>query len=98
MAEDRGKVAAVVWPEVFPWLNLVTALRLSLSPRALMLAALAWVAVVAGWRVCGATFMAVLAPTPDSHLAHTITETIAWPWERSEPTSIGWFSATDYNQ
>ncbi len=90
MAVDRGKVAAVVWPEVFPWLNLVTALRLALNPRALMLAALAWVAVVAGWRLCGAVFLAVLAPDPHSHLAYTITESVKWPWERGLPLG-GWW-------
>ena len=69
MAEDRGKLTTVVWPEIFPWLNLVTALRLAFNPRALVFAALAWVAMTAGWRLCGSVFTAVLSPAADSHLA-----------------------------
>ena len=35
MAEDGGVIRAVAWSELFPWLNLVRALRLALRLRAL---------------------------------------------------------------
>ncbi|HEX4143952.1 MAG TPA: hypothetical protein VHY91_10490 [Pirellulales bacterium] len=89
MAEDRGKVTTVVWPEVFPWLNLVTALRLAFNPRALVFAALAWVAMTAGWRLCGAVFTAMLSPEQGSHLAQTIDRFAAWPWFQRPPVG-GW--------
>jgi hypothetical protein len=90
MAEDRGKVTTVVWPEVLPWLNLVTALRLAFNPRALVFAALAWLAVAAGWRMCGAGFEAMLAPADDSHLAQTLAKFHQWPWEQLPPLA-GWW-------
>jgi hypothetical protein len=90
MAEDRGKVTTVVWPEVLPWLNLVTALRLAFNPRALVFAALAWVAIAAGWRLCGSVFGAALSPEPDSHLAQTIEAAGQWPWSAPPPLSVWW--------
>ncbi|HEY1784396.1 MAG TPA: hypothetical protein VGG30_02570 [Pirellulales bacterium] len=95
MAEDRGKVTTVVWPEVFPWLNLVTALRLAFNPRALIFAALAWVAVSAGWRLCGSVFTATLSPQADSHLAQTIVAAGQWPWSEPLPLNVWWQSPGD---
>jgi hypothetical protein len=90
MAEDRGKLTSVVWSEVFPWLNLVTALRLAFNPRALIFAALAWVAMTAGWRLCGSVFTRALSPAADSHLAETIAEAAEWPWSQRPPLA-GWW-------
>ena len=95
MAEDRGKLTTVVWPEVFPWLNLVTALRLAFNPRALIFAAVAWVAVSAGWRLCGSAFTAVLSPEPGSHLAQTIEAASRWPWTEPPPLSVWWQAPRD---
>jgi len=85
MAEDRGKVTTVVWSEIFPWLNLVTALRLAFNPRALVFAALAWVAMTAGWRLCGSIFTGMFSPPPESHLAQTIDWFSQWPWSQRPP-------------
>ncbi|HTU26949.1 MAG TPA: hypothetical protein VMF30_16195 [Pirellulales bacterium] len=90
MAEDRGKLTTVVWPEVFPWLNLVTALRLAFNPRALIFAALAWVAVTAGWRVCGAIFQGAVTIPPESHFAGTIAGVGEWPWNAAPPLAAWW--------
>ncbi len=62
MSDDRGQLAAIDWQEFFPWTNLGLALRLALQPRVLVLAALALVGTVAGWRVCGAACGRIFLP------------------------------------
>jgi hypothetical protein len=53
MSDDRGKLTTFDWQEIFPWRNLATALRIAVQPRAMLLAAVALVGMVAGWRICG---------------------------------------------
>ena len=55
----------------------------------LLLAAAGWIAVIAGWRVCGSIFAHLLSPAADSHLAETIAEFGRWPWEQRLPLA-GW--------
>ncbi len=85
MAEDPGKLTTLVAREVAACLTLVGGLRLAFRPQALILAAVAWVAVVAGWRVCGSVYSHALSPTADSRLAETIAQMTDWPWSQHPP-------------
>ena len=98
MSEDRGKLTTVVWQELFPWIILGTALRLAFNLRALMLAAIALVGVVAGWRVCGTICDRLFLPSPESratlsieqeHLQDDINRLGTWPWDPRHQ-SLAW--------
>jgi hypothetical protein len=79
MAEDRGTVRAIAWEQVFPSLRLVSALRMALNFKALVLAAIAVSGTVAGWRVLGQMF----ADSTNEELTARIEDFGRWPWEQS---------------
>jgi hypothetical protein len=56
MSDERHVVRQIAWRELFPWLNLFTALRLAISLRGLLLALLGLVLTTAGWRICAQVF------------------------------------------
>jgi hypothetical protein len=56
MPDDPGTIRRIVWTELFPWLILVRALRLAISARLLVLAAIAVALSVGGWWVFGQLF------------------------------------------
>lgn len=61
MADDRGTtrnstIRSIAWLDVFPPLRLFAAIRMALSFKVLLLAALALVGTVAGWRILGRVF------------------------------------------
>ena len=82
MSEDRGAVREVVWRELFPSLCLLRVPRLAASFRALALAALALVGMVAGWRMIGGVF----SNSTDPVLQAWIAADQPWPWEGSLAT------------
>src|SRR5262245_52606386 len=51
MADQSPKVRDVAWSELFPWLLLTRAVRISLLARVLVLGALGLVATGIGWRL-----------------------------------------------
>lgn len=77
MSQGRGTVREIAWNEVFPWLILLRTLRLAINFRILLLAALALLAIVAGWRMIGAIFH----ETEDVVLRTQIESRAMWPWE-----------------
>ncbi len=66
MSDDRGNFTAFDWQELFPWTNLAKALRLAVQPRVLVLAAVALVGTVAGWRICGRACTALFLGSADT--------------------------------
>lgn len=77
MVEDRSTLKAIAWQQLFPSLRLVTALRMALNFKALVLAAVGLVGMVAGWRVLGQLF----AGSDDPQLAAQIELLSTWPWD-----------------
>ncbi len=76
MPHGRGTVREIAWQEIFPWLLLLRTFRLAISFRLLLLAALALVAIVAGWRLIGLGFRGA-----DDPVVHAwIAAQSAWPW------------------
>jgi hypothetical protein len=75
--DDQGRVREVSWQELFPWLRIVSALRLALSPSLLALGALGAIATVAGWSAIGRLFA-----SSDNGTVRKIVDTVSvWPWK-----------------
>ncbi len=77
MAKDRDTLRAVAWQELFPVLRLLSAARLAMNFRLLVLAALALAGTVAGWRVLGEVF----ANTDNTVLRDEMEANRMWPWD-----------------
>lgn len=77
MSEKRDVIREIVWWDIFPWLMLVRAFRLSISPRVLVLAAAGLVATSAGFRLLGTVFDGY----ENRQLQAWIQSDSAWPWE-----------------
>ncbi len=77
MAQDRDTLRAVAWQELFPVLRLLSAARLALNFRLLVLAAIALVGTTAGWRVLGDLF----ANTDNDALKLDMLANDIWPWD-----------------
>jgi hypothetical protein len=82
MADERDTVRTIDWFEVLPLLNLFRALRIAISFRLLLLAAIAWVGTAAGWRICGQLF----SSTENERLKAQIAAQSLWPWEQPPVT------------
>jgi hypothetical protein len=78
---DSGRLREISWQELFPWLRIVAALRLAVSPSLLALGAIAMVATAAGWRAIGALY----SESDNSAVQSIVTYTSSWPWERPVP-------------
>jgi hypothetical protein len=88
--DDQGRLREVSWQELFPWLRIVAALRLAVSPSLLALGALGAVATAAGWIAIGRLFVDSENQAVDSEnqvvdgenqAVQKILTTIRWPWE-----------------
>lgn len=77
MSNGRGPLREIAWQEVFPWLILLRAFRLAIGFRVLLLAALALIAVVAGWRLIGWAF----SGADSEALRAWIAVQSVWPWQ-----------------
>jgi len=77
MAHDRDTLRAVAWQELFPVLRLLSAARMALNFRLLLLAAVALVGTTAGWRVLGDLF----ANTDNAALTLDMQANDIWPWD-----------------
>lgn len=78
MSEDPATLRAMAGEEAFSALRLVSALRMALNFRAILLAAIAVAGTSAGWRVCGELFKS----TDNPQLQAQIAANSVWPWER----------------
>lgn len=79
MADERGTVRSIAWHQVFPALRILSAVRMALNFKALLLAAMAVAGMVAGWRMLGELFHDPAAPPlVNSDFAYYTT----WPWDR----------------
>ena len=47
--QEREKLRAVAWSEIFPWLNIFRTFRLAIRIRTLLLATAAMLLIVHGW-------------------------------------------------
>ncbi len=91
MSDDRGKLTSFDWPEIFPWLNLATALRLAIKPRVLVLAAVALLGTVAGWRICGSVCTHLFIGSDEERSEAVFSND---PIQMAEQARIGHFEAT----
>lgn len=57
MSDDRGLVRRIAWRELFPWLALLRAFRMAVSPTVLLLATLGVFVSSLGWRVAPYIFL-----------------------------------------
>lgn len=91
-SSGSGEVREILWQEVFPWLTLIRALRLALSVRVLLLAALALIVLSFGWQVLGAAF----SGTSDEALRQAIGRYSTWPWQTATTmVDESWRSGND---
>lgn len=56
LGQEEGRVRAVVWSELFPWLSLFRTFRLAIGFRVLVLSAAALVLTLLGWWLLAAIF------------------------------------------
>src|SRR5688572_9197177 len=77
---DQGRLREVSWLELFPWLRIVSALRLAFSPSLLVLGAIGIVATIAGWSVIGG--LPIYEESEDATTRAIATSIDDWPWER----------------
>jgi hypothetical protein len=56
MPDEPAKIRDVAWSEMFPWLILTRAVRISLLARVLVLAAVGLLATIAGWSLLAEAF------------------------------------------
>ncbi len=77
MISETGLVREVAWREVFPWLRIFTALRLSLQPSKLLLATVGVVLTSGGWYF----FAWLFAGSDDPAVRALVARTSVWPWE-----------------
>jgi len=80
MADERGTIRSIAWHQVFPALRILSAVRMALNFKALLLAAVGVAGMVAGWRVLGELFH-------DPDAAQSVVNTdlsyyTTWPWDR----------------
>ena len=78
---DQGRLREVSWLELFPWLRIVSALRLAFSPSLLVLGAIGIVATIAGWSVIGG--LPIYEQSEDATTRAIATNIDDWPWESS---------------
>lgn len=57
MADERGVVRRIVWRELFPWILILRAFRLAISPALLALATVGAILTPIGWNVAGRVFL-----------------------------------------
>ena len=79
-SQERSTIRSIAWQQVFPSLRLLTAIRMALNFKALLLAAVAVAGTVAGWRVLDQIFA-------DQEPARQFADGefgyyLLWPWER----------------
>lgn len=92
MAQEPGILRGIAWQEAFPALRLFSALRLALSFRAILLAAIALALTSAGWRVDDWIFSDTTIP----RLQEEINSNRVWPWEyRVESPPLDQFTSLE---
>ncbi len=88
MSDERGVVRRIAWRELFPWLVIARALRLSISPTVLLMATLGVFVSSFGWRIAPYLFFTqqgrIDARIPPG--AFWTAETPQWP--RSLPNLV----------
>ncbi|MEX2139309.1 MAG: hypothetical protein WD894_08615 [Pirellulales bacterium] len=78
---DQGRLREISWQELFPWLRIVSALRLALSPSLLALGAIGILATIAGWSAIGRLYS-----ESENDTAQAIAADVGdWPWEEALP-------------
>jgi hypothetical protein len=78
---DQGRLREVSWQELFPWLRIVSALRLAFSPALLALGAIGILATIAGW-----SFIARWYVQSENPAVGIAAERIGvWPWQIAMP-------------
>jgi hypothetical protein len=78
---DQGRLREISWQELFPWLRIVSALRLAFSPSLLALGAIGILATIAGWSAIGRLY----SESEDAMTRSIATDVGDWPWERPLP-------------
>ena len=84
--EKRITVRDVDWSEIFPWLLLARAFRLSVTLRVLVLASAGLIIAAAGCRLIGVVFNDPGEP----QLTGWIAADSAWPWETDVHVATHW--------
>lgn len=79
MADDRGTIRSIAWHQVFPALRILTAVRMALNFKALLLGAIAVAGMIAGWRVLGDLFHVSDSPPL---VSTDLSYYTSWPWDR----------------
>jgi hypothetical protein len=88
MSDGRGTIREVVWRDLFPWLILFRTLRIAISLRILLLAAVALVTAAAGSWLIGQLF----SGTSDAVVQTWITaEAQDWPRGAAGRAAARWF-------
>lgn len=77
MSDDRSTIRGVVWEDLCPWLILLRTLRIAISARVILLAAVAVVSAAAGSWLVGQLFRG----TGDALVQKRVGQSREWSWE-----------------
>lgn len=77
MAQREGLLREVRWSELLPWLLIVKAVRLTLSPKTLILATIGLLGMYAGFHIIGDLF----SGADDQMVKNSIERFEGWPWQ-----------------
>jgi hypothetical protein len=76
---NESRLREVAWQELFPWTRIASAIRVAVSPSALVLAALGLVAMAGGWRAIGLLYR----NSEDSRVQAIVQDVQFWPWQKA---------------
>lgn len=75
--DEQARLREVSWQDLFPWVRIVSALRLAISPSLLALAALGLLAMYAGWSAIGRLY----SESDNPRVQGIVSAVRALPWE-----------------
>ncbi len=81
---NESRLRDVSWQELFPWTRIASAIRVAVSPAALLLAAIGLLAMFAGWRLIAYVY----SGSEDAHVQAIVTGLETWPWEHNLPVRM----------
>jgi hypothetical protein len=88
--DEQARLREVSWQDLFPWVRIVSALRLAISPSLLALAALGILAMYAGWSAIGTLY----SESENATVQQMVEQVHSWPWQgeitpREIPDEVG---------
>ncbi len=78
---NESRLRDVSWQELFPWTRIASAIRVAVSPAALLLAALGLLVMAGGWRAIGWLY----SGSDNAYVQNIVESVETLPWHQSLP-------------